>query len=235
MARSRSIVRSIAVVGCGHWGPNHIRAFKTVPGVAVTWLVDANVERLRQMSAQFHDVRVTTRLEDPLADPTVDAVVVATPAATHTAIALAALGAGKHVLCEKPLTTSSTESRELVHLAASRGLVLMVGHVFLFNPGIREIKRLLNADDLGRLRYASAERANSGPVRQDVNVAWDLASHEIAIFDFLFDASPVAVSASGLARHRERPSRIWRSSPSPIRTTSWPASRRVGCTREKCA
>ncbi|MES1254439.1 MAG: Gfo/Idh/MocA family oxidoreductase [Acidobacteriota bacterium] len=191
--------RSIAVVGCGHWGPNHVRAFHALPDASVSWAVDANADRRRYVATRFAGVRVTDRYEDVLDDPSVDAVVVATPAATHAAIAGAALRAGKHVLCEKPLATSSPECVALLDQAAASGVVLMVGHVFLFNPGILALKDLVAGGALGRLCYASAIRANAGPIRDDINAAWDLASHELAIFDFLFEETPVAVSASGRA------------------------------------
>jgi len=116
---------------------------------------------------------------------------------THASIALSAFEAGKHVLCEKPLATSAAECRALVAAAAAACRVLMVGHVFLFNAGIVKLKDLVDSGELGRVSYASAMRVNPGPIRVDVNAAWDLASHEIAIFNFLFDATPVRVSASG--------------------------------------
>jgi len=199
MPLAEEIRWTIAVVGCGHWGPHHIRVFAGLPGVTVAWAVDQSAERRRQMAFLHPHVRVTSRYEDALEDHRVDAVVVATPAATHASFALAALRAGKHVLCEKPLGVSSAECAALVAEAAARGLVLMVGHVFLFNGGVLKLKDLVDTGELGRLRYASAVRANLGPIRDDVNAAWDLAAHEIAIFNFLFNARPVTASASGRA------------------------------------
>jgi predicted dehydrogenase len=199
MPGSQVVGRSIAVVGCGHWGPNHIRVFSALPGVTVGWAVDIDPDRLRHAASMFPTTRCTSRYEDVLGDPSVDAVVLSTPAATHATLALAALRAGKHVLCEKPLCRTSRECDILVATAAAHGVVLMAGHVFLFNPGILEIKRFLDLEALGRIRYASAERASPGPVRQDVDVAWDLASHEIAIFNFLFSSLPLSISATGRA------------------------------------
>lgn len=187
------------MVGCGHWGPHHIRVFGGLPGVTVAWAVDESRERRRQMELLYPHLRVSSSYEDVLRDQRVAAVVVATPAATHASLALAALRAGKHVLCEKPLGVSSAECAALVAEAAVRGLVLMVGHVFLFNGGVLKLKDLVDTGELGGLRYASAVRANPGPIRGDVNAAWDLAAHEIAIFNFLFNASPVTASASGRA------------------------------------
>jgi predicted dehydrogenase len=170
--------------------------------VTVKWAVDVSDERRRHMAGRFSDVRVTGRCEDALADGDVDAVVIATPAATHADIAMAAIRSGKHVLCEKPLCQSSSQCRELLAAASAGGLTLMVGHVFLFHPAILRLKQGLDAGALGRIRYASAVRTHSGPIRADVNVAWDLAAHEIAIFDFLFAAQPQRVTAQGRAIHR---------------------------------
>src|SRR6186997_290014 len=164
---------AIAVVGCGHWGPNHVRVFSADGNVDVIWAIRQNAQRPPPWATEYPDLRVTTRLDDALDDARVTAVVVATPAASHAAIARAALLAGKHVLCEKPLATTSADCQMLVALARSRGLVLMD----LFNPRIREIKRLVDSGAIGTPRYATAVRANAGPVRQDVDAAWDLASH----------------------------------------------------------
>lgn len=190
---------SVAVIGCGHWGPNHIRSFAALPGVRVTWAVDKSPQRRAHVSALFDRTRVTGELEDVLGDPSVDAVVVSTPTGSHYEVAIAAIQAGKHVLCEKPLGMTSAECEALVSAAKSRDVVLMVGHVFLFNGGILKLKELLRFGDLGRIHYASAVRTNLGPIREDINAAYDLASHDISIFNFLFDASPVSVSACGRA------------------------------------
>jgi predicted dehydrogenase len=108
-----------------------------------------------------------------------------------------AIAAGKHVLCEKPLATTSLECEKLISAATERGVVLMVGHVFLFNGGILKLKELTSFNDLGRLYYASAVRTNLGPIRDDVNASVDLASHDISIFNFLFGSAPISASACG--------------------------------------
>jgi predicted dehydrogenase len=190
---------SIGVIGCGHWGPNHIRAFASLPGVFVPWAVDHSEERRTHMTSLHQHLRVTAHLQEVLDDRSVDAVVVATPAFTHRGIAQAAIEAGKHVLCEKPLALSSAECEELIAAAASHGVVLMVGHVFLFNGGILMLKHLIDCNELGKPYYTSAIRTNLGPIREDVNVSYDLASHEISIFNFLFGSIPISASACGRA------------------------------------
>ncbi len=136
-------------------------------------------------------------LDDVLQETRVDAVAIATPAATHYALTKACLNAGKHVLVEKPMTTNTQEGRELEQLSAARGLVLMVGHVFVYNDAVRRARQYIHDRALGNLFYIAMTRTNLGPVRGDVNVAWDLAAHDISIANYWLAAAPVSVSASG--------------------------------------
>ena len=187
------------MIGCGHWGPNHIRAFNSLPGARVVRAVDTDPARREHIGRVYPTVQTSLDLSAALDDETVSAVVVATPAATHYEITRAALSARKHVLCEKPLCLTSQQCQALGTLARRQGVILMVGHIFLFNSGILKIKELVAGGELGRLQYATAVRTNLGPVRQDVNAAYDLASHEVSIFNHLFDAVPERVSAVGRA------------------------------------
>jgi predicted dehydrogenase len=187
----------LGVIGCGHWGPNHIRAFLSLPGALVVRAADPGADRREHVARTHPGIETSAEVAPLLADPSVDAVVIATPAATHFELVRAALHAGKHVLCEKPLCLDSREADELGLLARRRGLVLMTGHIFLFNGGILKLKELISAGELGRLLYATAVRTNLGPIRHDVNVAYDLAAHEVSIFHHLFDAAPLRVAAAG--------------------------------------
>ena len=190
---------TVGVVGCGHWGPNHIRAFMSLPGARVTRAVDPEASRRQHMERVHSGLRTSADLAPLLEDEAVSAIVVSTPAVTHYEIVEAALSAGKHVLCEKPLCLSSRECETLTDLARRRGVVLMVGHIFLFNSGILKLRDLVAAGELGGIHYATAVRTNLGPIRQDVNVAYDLAAHEVSIFNHLFQAVPERVTAVGRA------------------------------------
>ena len=187
----------VAVVGAGHWGPNLIRNFHNRERSEVAWVVDRDPARLAQVRARFADVRTGADVEPALADGSVDAVVIATPAATHYRLTKAALERGKHVLVEKPIATSVEHGAELCALAARAGRVLAVGHVFLYNPGVQRVKRYLDDGDLGRVYYVSMVRTNLGPIRMDVDAAWDLASHDVAIVNYWLGSEPIAVSAIG--------------------------------------
>jgi len=192
----------VAVVGAGHWGPNLITNFHQVDrGEAgrsrVVWVTDTDARRLRVVRERFPDVATCDTAQRALSDPQVDAVVVATPTTTHYALARAALEAGKHVLVEKPIADSVEKAEALCELAAASGRVLMVGHVFLFNPAARFVKRCIETRELGRIYYLSMVRTNLGPIRVDVNAAWDLAAHDISLANYWLGAEPLSVSALG--------------------------------------
>ncbi len=187
----------LAVIGCGEWGPNHIRNFGSIAGCHVRTVVDVRAERRRAMTKMFRGVRASGDVQDPLRDPKIDGVVVATPTATHYAIVAQALRAGKDVLCEKPLAPTAEECAELVALAEAKSRILMVGHVFLYNSGIRRLRESLAREDCGRVYYVHAERTNLGPIRKDVSAVFDLASHDVSILLFLLGQMPTEVSARG--------------------------------------
>jgi predicted dehydrogenase len=175
-----------------------VRNFCTHPDARVGTVCDLSSERLRLIQRNNPSVaRVSTDSASAVQDPEADAVVIATPLATHYRLARAALEAGKHVLVEKPLCSTAAEAEQLVGLAREVERQLCVGHVFLFNPGIRFIRELLRGQQLGRVFYVSCTRTNLGPFRSDANALWDLASHDISILNYWFDGAPLAVSATG--------------------------------------
>jgi predicted dehydrogenase len=189
--------QGVAVFGGGHWGPHLIRNFSDHPQSQVVYVVEPRQERRAALAERFPHVQMTGEGERVFADEAVSAVVVATPTSTHFELVRAALEAGKHVFVEKPITDSVGDARKLCELAKTRELVLMVGHVFLFNPAVVEARRLIEAGELGEVYYASMLRTNLGPVRTDVDAGWDLASHDISIANFWLNSSPVAVSCRG--------------------------------------
>lgn len=197
MAVSSADKKRIGVIGCGQWGPNQIRTFFFHPQAEVVRVCDSDTRRLDAMKALYRGIQVTTRSEDITRASDIDAVVITTPVSSHFTIAKDALLHGKDVLCEKPLTHASEEARELLKTAQEKKLILMVGHVFLFNPGIIKLKEVVESKELGQVYYLHAQRTNLGPVRKDVNAVFDLASHDIAIFNFLLGSRPKVVSVTG--------------------------------------
>ena len=187
----------IAIVGCGRWGFNHVRVFSQMSNCVLVAVADVDPERRRAVREHFPGVRVERDYENLLRDPAVDAIVVATPASTHYDIVRHAVEHGKQVLCEKPLCENVQQAQQLVRFSLARNIILMVGHVFLFNAGIVKLKELVDTGEIGTLHHLAAIRTNLGPIRHDVNAAYDLASHDISIFNWLMGALPETVSASG--------------------------------------
>jgi predicted dehydrogenase len=187
----------VAVVGCGYWGINHLRVLSEMRDSRIVVVCDARPARLDDVARRFPDIGLTTSVEEALSLPGVEAAVVSTPAATHREVAGCALEAGKHVLVEKPLALGVGEANELIELAASVDRVLVSGHTFIYNPGVEYVKELLDKGRLGDVYCIYARRTNLGPFRWDVNALWDLAPHDVAIFNYLLDSAPVSVSAVG--------------------------------------
>ena len=189
----------IAVVGLGHWGPNLARNFHRLPGAKLHTLCDVDVNQLQRVGALYPALHLTTDYESVLDNPEVDAVVLATPVHTHYRLASAALRAGKHTFVEKPLARSTMEAQKLVALAEAQGLILMVGHVFLYNAAVRQVKAYIDSGELGDIYYIYAQRLNLGIVRQDVNALWNFAPHDISILNYWLDGTPAQVDAHGYA------------------------------------
>ncbi|MDE1920174.1 MAG: Gfo/Idh/MocA family oxidoreductase [Candidatus Omnitrophica bacterium] len=188
---------SIGVIGCGHWGPNHIRVFSQLANSKVLMVADLDEKRLSAIKALFPEIQTTKDHNDILKNPGIDAVVVAVPTNFHFKITLEALQAGKHVLCEKPLAMRPEECLQLGDVSRSLERILMTGHIFIFNQGIVKLREYIQSGEIGKVHYAHSQRTNLGPFRYDVNALWDLAPHDIAIFNFLFDSAPLSVSARG--------------------------------------
>jgi len=190
-------VIKVGVIGCGYWGPNLIRNLRQATDCQLKTICDTSEQRLKHMRKLYQDVATTMKFDDLLMDEELDAVVVATPVRFHYQMAKAALLAGKHVFVEKPLARTVAEAEELVTLAERSGLVLMVGHTFLFSPAVRRMKEIIDSGDIGEVQYISARRLNLGLFQKDINVAWDLAPHDISIILHLLDEQPSAVSCQG--------------------------------------
>lgn len=192
----------VALVGVGYWGSKLLRNLVGLVGQDRVVAVDADPSRLAWAARHFPAVCRQSGLAETLTDPEVAAVVVATPTGRHADQARVALAAGRHVLVEKPLTTSTEQAVALAELADRCGKVLMVGHTFLFSPRVRWIRSRLATVGVGRVRYVMSSRLNLGRHQSDANVIWDLASHDVSILLHLLGEPPDTVSANarGIAR-----------------------------------
>jgi predicted dehydrogenase len=189
----------IGVVGCGYWGPNLIRNFRSLPDCDLKMMCDLSEKRLSHLKALYPEVEGSPDYGHMLNGVNLDAVVIATAVRTHFPLAKASLLAGKHTFIEKPMAASARECEELVEIAQKKGLVLMTGHTFLYSPAVRKIKEIIAKGDLGEIRYISARRLNLGLFQKDINVAWDLAPHDISIVQHIIGEQPVTVNCRGSA------------------------------------
>jgi predicted dehydrogenase len=161
-------------------------------------VIDPCLERVRALASTYPALQVRASLASALDD--VDAVVIATPPRTHAPIALQALEAGKHVMVEKPLATSSAEARAMVAAGGQRNLVVMVGHTFEYHTAVWTLRDIIRSPEFGQLYYLDTARLNMGLYQHDVNVLWDLAPHDISILNYLVGHPPTSVECWG-ARH----------------------------------
>lgn len=190
---------NVGVVGCGYWGPNLIRNFASLGECHLKSVCDQDEDRLALITSRHPGVEAHTSFDIFLNDADLDAVVIALPVRFHYEMASRSLNAGKHVFIEKPMAASVEECQKLIDLAEEKKLTLMVGHTFLYSPTVRKIKEIVDSGEIGRIQYISARRLNLGLYQKDINVAWDLAPHDLSIILYLISASPVEVNCRGKA------------------------------------
>ena len=185
----------VGVIGWGYWGPKIARNVSSLPTATVSFICDMDEHRLAQVAMAFPSAHVSADPDELFASD-VDCVVIATPVRTHFALARQALLSGKHVLVEKPLTASVAEAEELVALAERRGLTLMVGHTFEYSPAVNQLRSLVREGQMGRIYCIETERLNLGLFRNDIDVIWDLAPHDISILNYVLGVEPISVRVS---------------------------------------
>jgi len=176
----------IAMAGCGYWGPNLLRNFISLSDCKVKTICDIDSERLSHLESLYPSAATTQDYDEVIKDTEIDAVVIATPVRFHFEMAKASLRAGKHTFVEKPMASTVAECEELVQLAEDKKLTLMIGHTFVYSAPVRRMKEIIESGDLGEIQYISSQRLNLGLFQKDINVAWDLAPHDISIILYIF-------------------------------------------------
>lgn len=198
----------IGVIGYGYWGPNLVRNFYEVAGCKMVAVCDFSSDRLAQAQSRYPTLRVTQDYRDLLTDSSIDAIAIATPVFSHFDLAMKALQAGKHVLLEKPLTSTCDQALQLIEEAQRRNRILMVDHTFVYTGAVRKIRELMAGDGPGDIYYYDSVRVNLGLFQPDVNVIWDLAVHDLSIMDYILQARPCAVSATGMSHVPGKPENV---------------------------
>jgi len=190
---------NVGIIGYGYWGPNLVRNFSLVNNCKVKMVSDFRLERLSVVSRTYPGIEVTTNPDDIITSNEIDAVIIATPVFTHFPLAKKALENGKHVLLEKPMTSTVKEAEELMSLAKQKDLLLMVDHTFLYTGAVKKMKSLIDDKTIGDIHYFDSSRINLGLFQPDVNVLWDLAPHDISILLHLVKGKPYSVNATGIS------------------------------------
>lgn len=188
---------NVAVIGLGYWGPNLVRNFIKIPGVRVVTVCDLLKKNLNKISISFPSVKTTNNYKQIINDKTIDLVAIATPLKTHFLLAKNALLANKHVLIEKPMAQTSEEAEELISIANKMQKIIMAGHTFVYSEAVKKIKRIIDREELGKIYYYDSTRINLGLIRQDTNVIWDLAPHDLSILNYIFSVKPLSLQVFG--------------------------------------
>ena len=187
----------VGVIGCGYWGPNLIRNFNENPHTDIRYACDLELESLNKIKLRYPSVIMTRNYRDLLHDKDLQVIAVATPVHTHYKLASEILSAGKHLLIEKPLAASVKEAEKLLNLAQKKNLMLFVDHTFIYTGAVGKMKDFISSGELGNLFYFDSVRVNLGLFQSDVNVVWDLASHDVSIMDHIIPDQPKSVVAMG--------------------------------------
>jgi len=189
----------VGVIGYGYWGPNIVRNFFATPDCTVRMVADGRPERLNLLAKTFPSIQGVRDAEDIIGSKEVDAIVIATPVHTHFELAKRSLLQGKHVLIEKPMTSSVREADELIELATKKGLTLMADHTFLYTGAVQKMKEIIRTEVIGTPLYFDSSRINLGLFQPDINVLWDLAPHDISILTYLITEIPESINATGIS------------------------------------
>ena len=195
---------NIGVIGYGYWGPNIVRNFFSTSSCTIKMVADGRQDRLNLLAKIFPSIQGVRDADEIINNKEVDAVVIATPVFTHFALAKRDLLNGKHVLIEKPMTSSVAEADELIDLAAQKGLTLMADHTFLYTGAVQKMKEIIDTDVIGKPHYFDSARINLGLFQPDINVLWDLAPHDISILTYLITEVPESINATGISHTRNQ-------------------------------
>ncbi|MBL7109973.1 MAG: Gfo/Idh/MocA family oxidoreductase [Candidatus Marinimicrobia bacterium] len=190
---------NVVQIGCGYWGPNLLRNLMAHPEVEVSGVIDINRRVIQRLEDKYPSLPFHCDSSLDILDVwEADAIVISTPAHTHYRLCRDILSSGRHCLVEKPLASSTDECLDLIRIAEKKSVNLMVGHTFLYNAAVVKMKEIIDSGELGEIYYVYAQRLNLGKIRQDVNVLWNLAPHDISIINYWFHEIPDQVTAKGI-------------------------------------
>ncbi|MGB9695768.1 MAG: Gfo/Idh/MocA family protein [Ignavibacteria bacterium] len=190
-----------AVIGVGYWGPNLVRNLHSNEKVKRIFVFDIDSVRLKLIKNKFPGIHLANSLDDIWVNDRINLVFIATPVHMHYNLAIKALEAGKHIWVEKPFTLNVKQAEELINLSEKKGVRIFVDHTFIYTDAVRKVKEIVDSKLLGKLLYFDSVRINLGIFQTDVNVIWDLATHDLSILKYLIGFNIKAISAHGIAHY----------------------------------
>ena len=190
---------NVGIVGFGYWGPNLVRNFVAQPNCKVIAIAESKKNRHAVISKMYPEIHIYDDAQNLINNLSIDAIIIATPVFSHFHLAMKALEMGKHVLIEKPMTSTTQEAETLVNIAKQKNLTLMVDHTFLYTGAVQKIKEIISSGTIGGVKYFDSTRINLGLFQADVNVLWDLAPHDISILTYLVHDMPYSINATGIS------------------------------------
>src|SRR3989338_5828718 len=194
----------ISQIGAGEWGKNLIRTFSSLPNCKMNMVCDQNPDVVQSLTDQYHGrIRGTLDLNEIFDDAETQGVIIASLPDTHAALAMRALESGKHVFVEKPLALNISDAHKMIELSEKYKKILMVGHLLLYHPAIRELKAYIESGQLGDIYYLYSTRVNLGRIRTVENALWSLTTHDISVSMYLLEQLPIEVTATGSAYLKE--------------------------------
>lgn len=187
---------NFAIIGFGYWGPNYARILNETKSCRLKWVVDKHPKSFFGFKKRYPTTTFTSNINQVISDPETKAYIICTPATTHYKLIKKIVKMNKHVLVEKPLTSSAHQAKKVIDLTRNKNSIFMTGHTFIYNPAISYIKKYIDQRKLGKVFYFYAIRSNLGPIRRDVNCFWDLASHDLSTFLYLFGNNYKLINSS---------------------------------------
>jgi len=193
----------VSIIGFGYWGINLVRNVAHHKFFEIVNVCDIDVSRLDLLKKHHPWINASVNTEEVLSEPNTECIIIATPPHTHFNLAEKSLKNGKHVLVEKPLCLEIKQAEYLQELADEKGLCLMTDLTFLYNGAVRKIKQIIERDNLGTIQYIDSTRINLGLFQNDINVLWDLATHDLSIINYIIESRPISVSAHGVSHLKD--------------------------------
>jgi len=180
-------IHNVVLIGYGYWGPNIAKNLARCKGLNLYGICDSDASKLEKAKALYGDnARYYTDYNDVINDENVGACAVALRNDIAQIVARAILRSGRHLFMEKPMAVKMEDALLLKQLAEEKKLILHVDHIMVYNPFVRYIKQMIDNGELGDIISFESNRSNLGPfIKQDMNVMWDLAVHDLAVIDYL--------------------------------------------------